>query len=111
MSIRKLARLAFKVIGLATLAGTTSHAAASLSPSQQSLQSRVVAVRETLDGSEAALTRPHSRVESDSETALTRPHSRVESDSETNSELAQWLNWPNWPNWSNWANWRNWGNF
>jgi hypothetical protein len=85
----RFARRLFTALGAAGLVTTSVSATQIPSPERLALESRVQAVRQTLQDS--------------------APQFLQSWDDE--SLASQWGNWGNWGNWANaWNNWGNWGN-
>jgi len=78
------------LLGISLLVFSASSAkATSYTAEQNTLEKRVIAVRQVL-----------------------KENTQQMDESEANPiKTAQWPNWPNWNNWGNWPNWGNWANW
>ncbi|WP_321960041.1 hypothetical protein [Paraburkholderia sp. J7] len=90
--LERLRSLAIFSLSAINLVAIPPSAEAAIPPARESLDLRVIKVRERLqDYSKAQKHADESR--------------------DGTETLAQWFKWPNWGNWPNyWNNWRNWFN-
>lgn len=95
------------IIGSANSGTAATDARAKHSPGHKSIESRLLAVRETIQqparsglGSSDSIHRLHDQ-----------EHTGRYRNSVSQYYWNNWGNWPNWNNWSNWANWANWRNW